>query len=227
MGEGFLSVGMPSTDPIGRMMHSTQPPLNSATMSPRSVRRSALSILLIGMGLAVSACSAEPAPTYDGVPPSEFAAAACSGWLELESVEDANELLGTRLSGTGPEQRAEALAAAQAQLDRMTAARDAVQASTPAIAEGPEVVQPFLDYYDARIAIAQPLVDEFAGFPTELSGNNDQIRRAFGDLHYAISPHGEGAPKIYPFTEVQVEEIIEAYADEPSCDTLVDVVRYD
>ncbi|PWD50305.1 hypothetical protein C8046_06170 [Serinibacter arcticus] len=185
-----------------------------------------LSAVLVCFGLSSSACSSDPAVEYEGVTPAEFVQVACSDWLDYHELEETNRDLPLALAGTGEEQRAEALAAGQAQLDRLSAARDAISESTPAVADGADVIAPFVSYYDGRLAVAEPRLEEFTTFPTELSGHDDQVQIEAIDLFQDMSRHGEGAPTNYPFTEVEDEEIIEAYADESSCATLVTVTRY-
>jgi len=110
----------------------------------------------------------------------------------------------------------------RAKITRTTPERDI----SPAVAGRGEVIAPFLEHYDARIAVAQPRLDELASSSTELSGDDDQIQKEAIDLFSDIGRHGEGTPTPIRFTEVENNEAITACADAPAYGTVVPVTQY-
>ncbi|WPF81413.1 hypothetical protein SANBI_002707 [Sanguibacter sp. 4.1] len=110
----------------------------------------------------------------------------------------------------------------RAEITRTTPERDI----SPAVAGRGEITAPFLEYYDAHIAVAQPRLNQLASSSTELSGNDDQIQREAIDLFSDIGRHGEGSPTPLPFAEVENDEAIPAYADAPACETVVPATQY-
>lgn len=172
--------------------------------------------------LALGACAAEE-PSYDGLEPAEFAAVACSGWASwIEAEVDGGDML-DELTGSGEEQKEYVIQAANGQIAALQQARDDISEAQPAVADGAAIIGSFTDYYDKRIEVGEARLEQFRDFPTDLGPNEDKIEIEAIDVFYHLGEQGPDQPNDFPFGSIEDQEVIQAIADEPSCDDFVTV----
>jgi len=187
----------------------------------RSAHRIPSAVLALATIATLTAC----APTYEGVTPSEFAATACTNWATTIDLEEAaldvpSEPIFDFESEDLVGQRDRALEVAEGYLEQLRTARAAHDESVPAVKDGAQIAALFTDYYDAVLAHAEPLVDEFRTIPTDVEPTN-AVTLAAIDLFYDMSSNTD-----FPFRDIEDEKIIEAIGDEPSCVGYVEISQF-
>lgn len=170
--------------------------------------------------LGLAAC----APTYEGVTPAEFAATTCGLWDETAKQDAAlEEVPFEPLFDSEPGDRTDQLdrviEVSEAYLAHVESARAASAEAVPAVKDGEAIAQLFVDYYEERLAIAEPLVEEFRSTETEIFAN--EISFAAGDMFFFFQSGLD-----FPFSDVEDQDLIEAIGAEPTCADYVEVSQY-
>lgn len=173
--------------------------------------------------LALAGCGAGE-PEYEGVEPTVFAKATCTGWAAWQEPDDVLGDASLSLSATGAEQKTQVTKAVGDYEAMLVAARGDAAANVPAVKDGEAAVALFTDYYDERIGVIDERMAEFGDSPEELTANNDQIINESLDVMRCVMESGADALRLdYPFTQIEDQAIIKAFGDEPACSDLVRV----
>ena len=167
--------------------------------------------------LTLVGCSA----TYEGAEPAEFASTACGAWVDgdtAESFSKSETVAG--LTGSGEEQRDQAIEVVEGMVAGWEQQRDAVAAAKPAVEDGDAIVGLFSDYYDYRIDTTNDLIDDFRGVSTDTGEFDEQVRQAAEQLFVEVEDTGLDAP--FPFTEIEDQKVVDAMLADETCTTFLD-----
>lgn len=127
-------------------------------MGESSIPKKSLVLAALVPAALLAGCSA----SYPGVEPSAFASVACATWLakgSAETLSDSSTISG--LSGTGDEQRNQAIALAEKVVAEWEKSRDKIAAAKHAVKDGAKIAALFTDHCNTRIDAANELIDEF------------------------------------------------------------------
>jgi hypothetical protein len=167
--------------------------------------------------LVLVGCSA----SYEGAEPAEFASTACGAWVEGDAADDiANSETVASLTGSGEEQRDQAIELAEGVIASWQQQRDTVADAKPAVEDGDDVVGLFTDYYDYRIDASNSLIDDFRAVSTETGEFDEQVRQAAEQLFYGIQDTDFDAT--FPFTEIEDQKVVDAMLADDTCLTFLE-----